>query len=109
MRGPIFQAQATLLPAAQQPRLVPGWRPTICPIVSSPAVIDLSVPSLGVFFASGPGQAQIGTSFSCTFQLLAWPDPACDPIAVGADFAFLEGTTVVGTGKVVAVDHADGA
>ena len=109
MREPIFQARATLLPAAQRPRLIPAWRPAISPIASSQVEPDLSIPSLGIFFASGPDEAQIGNTFSCAFQLLTWPDPACDPIAVGVEFAFLEGTTMVGMGKVVAVDHADGA
>ena len=109
MRGPLFQAQATLRAAAQHPRLVPGWRPVISPIVASTGEPDLSVPALGIAFASGPGQAHPGNTFSCAFHVLAWPDPLCDRIAVGVEFAFLEGLSVVGIGKVVAVGHADGA
>jgi hypothetical protein len=109
MRGPLFQAQATLHPTTRQPRLVPGWRPTISPIVASTSSPDFSVPALGIAFTSGPGQTHPGNTFSCAFHVLAWPDPLCDRIAVGVEFAFLEGTAVVGVGMVTAVDHADGA
>jgi len=109
MHGPLFQVQATLLPAASRSRLVPEWRPTISPIVESTGRFDLVIPSLGVAFASGPGEVQIGAVFSCSFHLLAWPDPLCDCIVVGVEFSFLEGVTVVGSGRVVAVDHGYGA
>ena len=109
MPGPLFQVQAMLLPAAHSPRLVPGWRPTISPIVKDTGGPDPAVPSLGIAFVSGPGEAQMGSAFSCSFHLLAWPDPLCDRITAGVEFAFLEGVTVVGTGKVVAVDHGHGA
>ena len=109
MRSPIFQVQAALLPAAQRPRLVPGWRPAIAPITADTREPDLSAPALGIAFSSGPGQAEVGSTFSCTFQLLAWPDPLCDCLAVGVEIAFLEGESVVGTGKVIAVSHSDGA
>ena len=109
MRGPLFQAQATLHPATRQPRLIPGWRPAIYPIATSTGALDLSVPGLGIAFDSGPGQAVPGNPFACAFQLLAWPDLLCDRFVVGAEFAFLEGTCVVGTGIVTAVDHVAGA
>ena len=98
-----------LLPAVQLPRLVPGWRPTISPTLTDRGGPDPAVPSLGIAFVSGPGEAQVGTAFSCSFRLLAWPDPLCDHITTGVEFAFLEGVTVVGTGKVIAVDHGHGA
>jgi hypothetical protein len=109
MRGPLFQAQATLHPATQQHRLVPGWRPMISPIVAGTRNPDFSFPALGIAFASGPGQAYPGNTFSCAFHMLAWPDPLCDRIAVGVEFAFLEGISIVGIGTVTAIDHADGA
>ena len=107
MRSPLFKAQATLLPAAQRPRLVPGWRPVISPIVDGKS--DISAPALGIAFADGPAQAEIGRSFHCAFHLLAWPDPLCGALFAGVEFALLEGTSVVGTGTVVAVEPTDGA
>ena len=70
---------------------------------------DLSLPALGIAFTSEPEQAEPDTTFSCVFQILAWPDPLCDRIAVGTAFGLLEGNTVVATGKVLAIKPAIGA
>lgn len=105
MRSPLFQAQARLHPATGQTRLLPGWRPAIVPIAASTCEPDLSIPALGIAFVSGPGEAQPGNPFVCAFHVLAWPDPLCDRITVGTEFAFLEGSSVVGGGLITAVDR----
>jgi hypothetical protein len=106
MRSPIYKAEIMLLPAANRPRLVPGWRPGLAPFAdTTPATPE---PGLGIVFASGPGQIEIGSPATCAFQIMAWPDPACDRIAVGVEFALLEGSTMVGTGKVIAMEPASG-
>ena len=108
MRIPLLEARATLLPEANRPRLVPGWRPAIAPIMDN-GEPDMSAPVSGIGFTSGPGEAAPGSTFFCAFRLLAWPDPLCDRFAVGIRFAFLEGASVVGTGEVLPIGHADGA
>ena len=109
MLGPLIQAEATLLPIAHRPRLIPGWRPTVALVAPGTSDPDLHAPALGIGFFDGPGQAQIGSRFFCTFRCIAWPDPLCQRLTAGVEFAFLEGTTVVGVGKVVAVGPTDGA
>ena len=106
MRSPIYRSEVVLLPAADRPRLVSAWRPMLVPFAgATPAT---SEPGLGIAFASGPGQFEIGSPATCAFQLMAWPDPTCDRIAVGVEFALLEGSTMVGTGKVIAMEPASG-
>ena len=109
MLGPLIRAEAILLTAAQRPRLIPGWRPTVALVALGTTDPDLQAPALGIRFFDGPGQAQVGARFFCTFRCIAWPDPLCHHLVVGVEFAFLEGTTVVGIGKVVAVSHTGGA
>ena len=107
MRGPIVEAQATLLPSANGPRHVVAWRPTIAPSLST-GEPDLSAPASGIAFAHGPAQADIGQVFTCGLQLLAWPDPLCTRFAPGVEFVLLEGATTVGRGKVIAVSDRAG-
>lgn len=106
MRGPIYKADVVLLPAAKQPRLVPDWRPTLS--LGTGGNLDSSQPPLGIVFADGPRRLDIGTPGVCAFQLLAWPDPTCDRVVPGVEFTLLEGSAVVGTGKVFAMEASGG-
>ena len=107
MSGQLLKAEATLLPAAGHPRMIPGWRPAVAPFDMSR--VDTSAPALGIAFTKGPGSAQVGVPFECIFQCLAWPDPRCDHLRVGTEFAFLEGSTVVGHGRIIGSGQSGGA
>jgi len=101
MGNPLLTAEAILLPVSQSRRLLPSWRPTVLPFTGGK--LDSAAPALGIAFAGDAGEAEVGRPFSCSFQLLAWPDPLCERFAVGTEFAFMEGTAIVGKGKVMAV------
>jgi len=103
--GPLLEAYATLLPAAQRPRWILHWRPVIAPLIAGEP--DPSVVPLGIAFAAAPEQVAVGCAFSCVFQLLAWPDPACDRFTPGVEFGFLEGAVMVGRGRLVAVNDSE--
>ena len=54
----------------------------------------------GAFFYSGPETFSLGESVEATFLVLAWPDPSCHWLDVGAEFEICEGTRKVGSGIV---------
>jgi hypothetical protein len=83
-------------------RKLPSWRPCV---QDSSKENDHAKPALGIAFVDAPQQAQAGDCFSCSFHVLAWPDPVADWLyRVGSTFLVLEGANIVADGRVESVE-----
>ena len=90
----------TFLPTVDGGRTVPpflngrGYRPGVREVNAT------SETTFGVGFDSGPVTFSLGDTVEATFLVIAWPDPSCHWLDVGAEFDICEGGIKVGSGVV---------
>jgi hypothetical protein len=109
MQCPLINANITLLTSVEHPRTVPDWRPTVSTSIARTNDSEHSAIPLGITFTSSPSQLQPGNTVNCSFRILAWAAPFLELFVAGVEFAILEGTTVVGSGMIIAVEHPSDA